>query len=184
MAGLSTAAREQLRAISQLRWRVFVNSLRSVRGRLNLVSRTIAGLLVLGAGLGGGFALGAVVWTLTSAHNLVWLPIIFWLIFAFWQLFPVMATAFNENLDTSVLLRFPLSYPAYFLVRLVYGALDIATALGIFWSAGVFIGVAVAEPRLFPWALLVTVAFVGFNILLARTIFVWIEHWLSRRRSR
>ena len=59
MAGLTSVTRQQLGAISQLRWRVFVNSLRSIRGRLNLVSRSIAGLLVLGAGLGGGFALGA-----------------------------------------------------------------------------------------------------------------------------
>ncbi len=184
MAGLKSAAREQLSAISQLRWRVFVNSLRSIRGRLNLVSRSIAGLLVLGAGLGGGFALGASVWALTKAHNLVWLTVMFWLIFAFWQLFPLMATAFNENLDTSVLLRFPLSYPSYFLVRLVYGALDIATALGICWSAGILVGVTAASPRLGPWALLVIAAFAGFNVLLARTIFVWIEHWLSRRRSR
>jgi len=184
MAGLKSAAREQLGAISQLRWRVFVNSLRSIRGRLNLVSRSIAGLLVLGAGLGGGLAFGASVWALTKAHNLVWLTVMFWLIFAFWQLFPVMATAFNENLDTSVLLRFPLSYPGYFLVRLVYGALDIATALGLCWSAGILVGVAAASPRLAPWALLVILAFAGFNILLARTIFVWIEHWLSRRRSR
>ncbi len=59
MARLRSASREQLRAIAMLRLRLFVNSLRSVRGRLNLVSRSLAGLLVLAAGLGGGFALGA-----------------------------------------------------------------------------------------------------------------------------
>ncbi len=155
MAQLNLIRGEQLRAIAILRLRLFVNSLRSIRGRLNLVSRVLAGLLVLGAGLGGGAALGSAAWGIVKNGKLEWLALPFWLICLFWQFFPVLAIAFHENIDTSSLLRFPLSYPSYFLVRLVFGALDIATA-----------------------------AFCGFNILLARTIFVWIEHWLSRRRSR
>jgi ABC-2 type transport system permease protein len=186
MAGLSPRARsrEQLGAIARLRWRVFINSLRSVRGRLNLVSRALGGLLVLGAGFGGSAALGMVSWGLTKDGNLHWLAFLFWLVFLFWQLFPVMATAFSENIDTSSLLRFPLSYPAYFLVRMIYGALDIATALGLLWLMGLFVGISIADARLAPWAGLVIFVFALFNLLLARMIFVWIEHWLSRRRSR
>ena len=52
MAGVRPDAGEQLRAVAFVRWRLVLNSLRSVRGRLNLVSRTIAGLLVTAAGLG------------------------------------------------------------------------------------------------------------------------------------
>ncbi len=184
MARLRSASREQLRAIATLRLRLFVNSLRSVRGRLNLVSRSLAGLLVLGAGLGGGSALGAAAWGITKDGALEWLGLLFWLVFLFWQLFPVMATAFTENVDSSSLLRFPLTYPTYFLVRLIYGTLDIATALGIFWSLGLLVGISAADLRLAPWAFLVISLFAVFNILLARMIFVWIEHWLSRRRSR
>ena len=184
MAGLSSSSRGQLRAIAMLRWRLLVNALRSVRGRLNLASRGFAVLLVAGAGLGGGVALGAVAWGITKDGNLEWLAMTLWIIFLFWQLFPVMATAFNENVDTSSLLRFPLSYPAYFLVRLIFGAVDIATALGILWSLGLLIGISTADPRLAPWALLVIGSFAAFNVLFARMIFVWIEHWLSRRRSR
>ncbi len=184
MAGLSSSSREQLRAIGVLRWHLFINSLRSIRGRVNLVSRVFAGLLVLAAGFGGGIVLGAVAWGSTTDHNREWLSLLFWLVFLFWQLFPVMATAFNEDVDTSALLRFPLSYPTYFLVRLIYGAMDIATALGTLWCLGIFIGICVADPWLAPWALLVIISFVAFNVLLARMIFVWIEHWLSRRRSK
>jgi len=184
MAQLNLIRGEQLRAIAILRLRLFVNSLRSIRGRLNLVSRVLAGLLVLGAGLGGGAALGSAAWGIVKNGKLEWLALPFWLICLFWQFFPVLAIAFHENIDTSSLLRFPLSYPSYFLVRLVFGALDIATALGISWSLGLLIGISVGNPRLVPFALLTIVAFCGFNILLARTIFVWIEHWLSRRRSR
>src|SRR5205814_3404249 len=114
---MNSVAREQLRAIAALRWRLSLNSLRSVRGRLNLVSRGFAGLLVIGAGIGGGIAIGAAAWGITAQHRPFWLALPFWLISIFWQLFPVMASAFTQNVDTSALLRFPLSYPSLFLVR-------------------------------------------------------------------
>jgi ABC-2 type transport system permease protein len=184
VAGLRPEAREQLRAVAILRWRLVVNSLRSVRGRLNLVSRSIGGLVVSSAALGGAFALGATAWELTSNGKLPWLAVFFWIIFLFWQFFPLMATAFTQNVDTSAFLRFPLTYRTYFFVRLIMGTLDIATALGICWSMGVLVGIAAAVPRLIPWAVPAVFAFMAFNVLLARMTFVWIEHWLSRRRSR
>lgn len=184
MAGLNAGVGGQLRAIGRVRWRLFINSLRSIRGRLNLVSRGIAGLLVVAAAFGGGSLLGMVAWGMTNDHRLTWISIPLWLITLFWQLFPIMATAFTQNIDASTLLRFPLSYPGYFLVRLIYGALDIPTALGVSWSFGLLIGIAIANVTLAPWALLATLGFVLFNLALARMIFVWIEHWLSSRRSR
>jgi ABC-2 type transport system permease protein len=186
MAGLSPAFGGQLRAIALLRWQLLINSLRSVRGRLNLVSRVFGGLLVLGAGVIGGSALFLVAaWATAQDHrNLQWLGLPFWLVFFFWQLFPVMATAFTQNLDSSALLRFPMSYSTYFVVRVLYGTLDIATALSLFWLFGLFLGISSADLRLAPWALLSIGLFAGFNILLGRMIFAWIEHWLSRRRSR
>ena len=184
MAGVNAATSEQLRAIAQLRWRLFVNSLRSVRGRLNLVSRTIAGLLVVAAGVGGGIALGAGAWAVIAENQLPWLAGLFWAIFLFWQMFPVMATALTQNVDASVLLRFPLKYSVYFLVRLIYGSLDIATALGLCWSTGLFVGISIARWTLVPWAFLTIVIFAAFNLLLARTVFAWMEHWLSTRHSR
>jgi ABC-2 type transport system permease protein len=184
MAWLSAATREQIRAMAVVRWQLFMNSLRSARGRLNLVSRTLGGLLVLGAGFGGAFALGGTAYGITQSNHLEWLAAPFWVVFLFWQLFPVMSTAFSQNLDMSALLRFPLSYPAYFLLRLVFGVLDIATALGVLWSLGLFAGISAANLRLFPWALLITIAFIAFNVLFARMVFAWIEHWLSRRRSK
>jgi ABC-2 type transport system permease protein len=184
VAGLNSAFAGQLRAIGVLRWRLFVNSLRTVGGRLNLVSRSIAALLVLGAAFGGAIALGVVAWGMARERQLQWLAVPFWLVAIFWQVFPIMATAFTQNLDASSLLRFPLSYPGYFLVRLIYGALDIATALGLSWSVGLLIGVSVGDGSLFPWAFLAIATLVAFNLVLARIIFVWIEHWLSSRRSR
>src|SRR5713101_7361126 len=171
MAGLNmapTPARQQMAAVAELRWRIFVNSLRTVRGRLELASRIFIGLAFVVGGIGGAVGLGGAAWFLLSQGNPEWLGVLLWPVFLFWQLFPLMATAFTENVDSSTLLRFPLSYPSYLLIRLAYGSLDPATTVASLWLLGITIGIGAARPRLLPWAAVVLVTFAMVNILLAR----------------
>ncbi len=175
---------DQLAAIAWLRWRLFVNSLRSTRGVLELVSRIMVSLAFAIGGLGGAFGMGIAAYLAISAGKPELLALLMWFVFVFWQVFPIMATAFTNNPDSSDLLRFPLSYGSYFLVRLAYGACDPATALGSLWSFGILLGVSFAKPELLPWALLVLLAFAVFNLLLMQMVFAWVERWLAQRRTR
>ena len=186
MAWLRTPpeARGQIAAIAKVRWQLFVNSLRSLHGRLELVSRGFIGLGFAFAGFGGGFGLGSAAWFFVSSGRAEWLALLLWPVFMFWQLFPLLATAFTDNFDSSNLLRFPLSYPSFFLIRLAYGSLDPATALGSLWLTGIALGIGYARPQLLPWAALVLAAFAVLNILIGRMIFAWVERWLARRRTR
>ena len=104
--------------------------------------------------------------------------------FCFWQLFPLTATAFTQNLESASLLRFPLSYRSYFLIRLVYGSLDPATTISSLWLLGIVMGVGAARPRLLPWVAIVLFTFAVVNLLLARMVFAWVERWLAQRRTR
>ncbi len=178
------ASREQFAAIAQLRWRIFVHSLRSLRGRLEMLSWVFVGLGFAAMGVGGTFGLSAAAWFLTSQRQFAWLALVLWGVLLYWQLFPVMATAFTESFDSSNFLRFPMRYPSYFFIRMVYGALDPTTLIGTLWLAGIAVGVGIADPGLFPWAALLLATFGALNILLARVIFAWIERWLARRKSR
>jgi ABC-2 type transport system permease protein len=112
------------------------------------------------------------------------LALLLWFVFIFWQVFPIMATAFANHPDASRLLRFPLSYRSYFLVRIAYGAFDPASALGSLWLFGILLGVGFAKPALLPWTQLVLLAFAAFNLLLMQMIFAWVERWLAQRRTR
>src|SRR4029077_20870090 len=98
-----------------------------------------------------------------SQGNAPFLAIPLWTILFFWQVFPVMATAFTNNPDASELLRFPLNYRSYFLVRMAYGAFDPVTVLVGLWSLGILAGVGFAKPGLLPWTLSVLLAFAVFN---------------------
>lgn len=163
---------------------MFVNGLRTRRGKMELASRVFITLTFAVAGLGGFFGAIGGAWYIVSQGQVEYLAVILWPILLFWQLFPVMATAFTSNPDSSELLRFPLAYRAYFLIRLVYGYLDPASALGSVFIFGVLIGVTIARPLLFPWAFLVLATFAIFNLLLMQMIFAWIERWLAQRRTR
>jgi ABC-2 type transport system permease protein len=174
----------QLAAIADLRWRLFVNGLRSRRGKMELASRIIITSAFALGGLGGFAATTVLSWYFVNHGNSAFLAIPLWMIFFFWQVFPVMATAFTNNPDSSELLRFPLTYRSYFLVRLAYGFLDPASALGTIGLLGILIGVSAARPALFPWAAIALLTFALFNLVLMQTIFAWIERWLAQRRTR
>ncbi|HWX91739.1 MAG TPA: hypothetical protein VNY29_03825, partial [Terriglobales bacterium] len=176
--------RGQLAAIAELRWRMFVNSLRTTRGKMELVSRVLVSLAFAAGGLGGavGVAFGAYFFVSQGKAEL--LAALLWPVFFFWQVFPLMATAFTNNPDSSDLLRFPLNYRAYFLIRLAYGSFDPATALGSLWLLGILTGIGIANAALLPWALLVLLLFGAFNLLFMQMVFAWVERWLAQRRTR
>ncbi len=181
---LTAHRRTQLMAIAWLRWHLFVNALRSTRGQLELLSHIVISFAFAIGGLGGSALMAVAAFFFLSTGKPEMLALLFWVILFFWQIFPIMSTAFTNNPDSSDLLRFPLSYSSYFLVRLAYGAFDPASALGSLWSIGILVGVGFAKPALLPWTLLVVLAFVAFNLLLMQMIFAWVERWLAQRRTR
>jgi ABC-2 type transport system permease protein len=176
--------RGQLSAIADLRWRMFVNGLRSKRGKMELFSRIVVTTVFAVAGLGGFILSSGLSWYFVSQGKAEWLPFLLWPIFFFWQAFPVMATAFTNNPDSSDLLRFPLTYRSYFLIRLAYGFCDPASALGSLALFGIFLGSSFARPSLLSWIALALATFALFNLVLQQTIFAWLERWLAQRRTR
>jgi ABC-2 type transport system permease protein len=186
VAGLtfSPEIRGQFAAIARVRWQLFVNSLRTIRGRMEIVARGFTFLAFGMGGFVGSIAFGFTAWYCVYSGRVDWLPLLLWPVFLFWQLVPVMASAFTENVDSSNLLRFPLTFPSYFLIRIAYGSLDPPTLMGCLWLLGMSIGIGCASPLLFMPAAAVLLLFAIFNILLARMLFTWVERWLAQRRAR
>lgn len=176
--------RGQLSAITRFRWQVFTNSLRTMRGRMEVVSRILVGLMFALFGVGGAIGLAAASYYFANNGKLEYLAFLLWPILLYWQLFPVMATAFTETLDSTHLLRFPLTYPSYFCIRVAMGLLDPVTLVAVLWLLGIMVGTAIAQPSLLIWTAFVLFIFATFNVLLTRMIFAWLERWLAQRRSR
>jgi len=103
---LSPLARAQYAALARLRWRIFVNGLRSSLGAFELGARTVAFVLY---GFIGSASVSARASTLTSSlHSAQWqyLPIVFWGVCLMWQVVPIMLSTFQEQFDLGALLRF------------------------------------------------------------------------------
>jgi len=141
-----------------------VNTLRSTRGALELASRIFVSFAFAIAGFGGAFGMCIGTYFFVSQGKPQLIALLLWPIFFFWQFFPIMATAFTNNPDSSDLLRFPLSYGSYFLVRFVYGGFDPATALGSLWCFGICVGWGFAKAPFFPGPSQVFLPFAAFNL--------------------
>lgn len=175
---------EQLRAIAAVRWRLMLNSMRTTRGTLELVARIWTGFWFTLLAFAGfvGFAFATRYFLLNGEAN--WLGVLLWPLFLFWQVFPLAASAFAEQADSSYLTRFPLRYSAYVVVRIAFGAVDVATLVGCGCTLGLVIGVGLGAPGLLLWAVAAAALYVAFNVLLSQAIFAWLERWLARRRTR
>jgi ABC-2 type transport system permease protein len=181
---LGAQARAQYAAMSSLRWRMFINGLRSNLGAIELGARTVAFVIYAAMGLGLGAVLGLGAYALVGDEQWKLLPLLFWVVCFLWQVVPVMLASFQEQFDLNILLRFPVSFGSYLLLYIVFGLADISTIMGGLCCLGIWIGVTLARPDLSAWAALGLVVFALFNILLARAVFAWIDRWLAQRKTR
>ncbi len=175
---------EQLRLVAWLRWRLFVNGLRTRRGKADLASKIIVGVAVSGVGLGVGPLIGLGGWYAVHTGQPYVLPGLLWGIFFVWLMLPIFVSGFGAESDPGSLLRFPLRYSAFVLLALAHGAFDPVGVAALYWLAAMLVGIAIASPGAAVWAIPALAAFALFNLLLNRVIFAWLSHWLAKRRTR
>ena len=130
MAGIETGAlqhltsRQHFATIAWLRWRIFVNTLRGKGGGGELAAKVLSypllALMVLGPAVGAG--IGS--WYFVSQGEVRMLAIVYWVVFGLWQLIGMNTSATGPSFDLGMLIRFPLRYRDYFLIRLSFGLLE------------------------------------------------------------
>ncbi len=185
MAGvMGTAARAQYGAMIQMRWRMMVNSLRTRRGKLELGASIFSSGFSLLIWLGAGIGLGFGAYQFAAGNQLRMLPLLLWPVLLMWQIFPVMLTSFQGNVDLSILLRFPVSFASYALLYVLFGVFDLSSLVGGVALLGIWTGTVIARPHLAFWAALALALFAVFNVLLTRMIFAWLDRWLAQRKTR
>jgi ABC-2 type transport system permease protein len=178
------SSRRHFTTIAWLRWRIFVNGMRGKGAAGELVVKFLSYpflvLMILGPAVGAG--IGS--YYLVDKGNVDYLAIPFWIIFVLWQFIGVNTSATGPSFDLSSLVRFPIRYRDYLLIRLSFGLMDPPTLAGIACLIASSIGIAIAAPALFPWAALTVAAYAVCNILFSRMVYSWLERWLAQRRTR
>lgn len=134
MAGINRipSTGEQIALVARLRWELFRNSLRTLKGRLEAVSTAFIGLTMAGLVFGGGAFLGMATYYLVSRGEWPWLEGLLWIVFLFWQLYPLFAASVGVQFDFANLLRFPLRFSSFFALSLIYGLFDPGAVTSLF----------------------------------------------------
>lgn len=176
--------RELFSAISQLRWRMLVNSLRTIRGRLELVSRALVGFGMTMLSLGGAVFLVPMSYLAISTNHPGYIAAALWFIFGFWQLYPMLSSLASVPFEFGTLLRFPMNFTTYWWLAFIYGLLDPVCLGSLLWLFAILLGVGIASPAILPGALLALTAFALVNLFLSRATNLWLERWLAQRKTR
>jgi hypothetical protein len=162
---------EQLRLVGWLRWRLFVNGLRTGRGKADLAAKIILGAVLGSVVLGLGPLLGAGSWYAISNAKPFILTGEIWFIFLVWLLFPVLISGFGAESDPASLLRFPLHYSSFVFLAFAHGILDHVAVAAVYWLLAILVGIAVASPGPLLWAIPSLAALALFNLVLNRAIY-------------
>jgi ABC-2 type transport system permease protein len=175
---------EQLRLVGWLRWRIFVNSLRTQRGKVDLISRVVLSVGIVFVVLGIGPLLGVGSWYAISHGKSIILSAEIWFVFLVWLLVPLVVTGFGAESDPGSLLRFPLRYSTFVLLAFAHGILEPVAVAALYWLLAMLGGIAIASPGALLWAFPGLAALALFNLLLNRVIFAWLSRWMAQRRTR
>jgi ABC-2 type transport system permease protein len=188
-------ARVQLGAVAWLRWRMFVNSFRKRQSEGKNVGGLILAILlrlflwpifavwVIGpVGAAGFFA-----WSAIANHEPMWLLALLTGVAFLWQFIAVNGSniaASMPTFDPSSLLRFPVPFGRYLLLRTMLGLLTPSTVVGCMALLAAAVGISIADPRLALMAFVALGIYAAMNIFFARMVGIWLERMLSARRVR
>ncbi len=191
----SVPARTQLLAVAFLRWRIFVNST-FLRPRtkqqamgavlailLRLIVWPVFALMAIAPILGSGF----LAWEAIAEKHPQNLALLLGGITLGWQFVSINGlniAAAASNFDPSSLIRFPLRFGRYLVLRTMFGLLTTSTIVGSLALLAAAVGIGIAKPDLAVPAVVVLGVYALMNIFLTRMIEAWMERWLANRRFR
>ena len=121
---------------------------------------------------------------IVAKGHLTWIAWLLWGIFLLCQLLNIQLGQPTTTFDPTQLIRFPLRVETYVGIRLFFGLLTPANVAGTLTSLAVAVGIGVAAPGMWVYALIAMAVFAATNVLFSRMIFAWVDRWLSTRRAR
>ena len=175
---------EQIRLVSQLRWRVLRNNLRKKSRRLDLIGVVISSIIgtIFVAGISLVFFLG--IRAMLANHSEKYFGLLFLALLVWWQIFPIMIAGFSPQFTFRTLLRFPMKLSAFYLISIAYGLADSAAIAATVWMLAMVLSTVISLPSAAPIMLLACLLFIALNVTIERLVGAWLEKLLAKRRSR
>jgi ABC-2 type transport system permease protein len=166
-------SRDQLAAIAWMRWRIFVHSFR-YKGRKRSAGKWIVVILarILVWGVVAGLCVGPIaVCGFAGYYRPDRVGALLWAVFGVYLFISINISPATIGFDLTPLLRFPIDFRRYLLIRLFFGFFAIPTVVANLCLAAAAVGIGVARPGLFVWAALVLGIFALHNVLGVQLVF-------------
>src|SRR5258708_36036371 len=96
------------------------------------------------------YSLIAGAYDFVSSGRIAWLGLLFWAIFLWWQLLPIMVAGFGASFDFRTMLRFPLSFAAFYIIGVAYGLAGFTGVADVCWIIAVVLGGGARRPPMLP----------------------------------
>ncbi|MEZ2347240.1 hypothetical protein [Terriglobus sp. RCC_193] len=184
MAGLNDLTlpreRDQLAALFEMRWRLFVRNMRRDEAKVSFVLWLTGRLLVLLFSAGLGVVASALLYLMQSQGKS--LSAAFHIVFVGWQLMNLFRGSLPQGAE-SELYRFPLRFRTYVLLWLSAGAFEGLTLMGSWICLGMFIGIIAGGGNVLR-SVIVMLLFYALNLFMTRSVFLWLGRMLASRRAR
>jgi ABC-2 type transport system permease protein len=190
------SASTQILAVAWLRWRIFVNSTFRRRPKttgqavglvftilLRMIVWPMMAFMLIGPVVGCGFW----AWETMSNHRPEGLQALFATVTVGWQFVAVnglSVAAAVSTFDPASLIRYPLRFGRYFILRTLIGFMTPSTVVGFLALLAVVVGIGIVRPELILPALVVLAVYGLMNMFLTRMIGAWMERWLANRHFR
>jgi ABC-2 type transport system permease protein len=174
----------QFRAIAWVRWRLLVNSFRRKGGKGELIARILILPFIAIVAVGPIVGAGALGFYAVHNHAAWAFSALTWAVFLGWIFVASATTLHPDGIDLSLLLRFPVRFSSYVVIRFFFGLLATPNVVGSLALLSAAIGIGAARPMLSPWAAIVLGSYGLMMILLLRMVLLWLDRWLAQRKTR
>jgi ABC-2 type transport system permease protein len=176
--------RAQYGAIARLRWRILINGFRRKGSTGDIIALVITFPLFAVMGLGASFAGGYLAYDFVHEGEVGYIAGLLWGTFLICQFLNMNMGQPGTTFDPTQLIRFPLRARSYVLIKLFFGILSPANVVVAILSVAIAIGMALAQPALWLYAVVAMALFAVTNAVFTRMVFAWVDRWLSTRRAR
>ena len=178
------SAAQQFKAVAYLRWCLFRNGLRRKGGAGELAARILVYPIFAGFVIGPAIAAFSTAFLAVEHGHIEYLAPIFWSIFALRLLVSINIAQPGLSFDPAQLIRFPLTFSRYLIIRIFLGLLSASTIIGTLALLATAAGITAADSSLALTAFAAGITLALADMFFIRMVFAWVDRWLATRRAR
>jgi ABC-2 type transport system permease protein len=167
--------------LMQLRWRLFLNSLRKKNRQAELGISVAGGFFVVIFWITTSIGFGAITFIQLQKQQSFIVDILLWVVFITWQLEAIVSSA---AVNFQEIARYPISFRLYLFLNFSYGIFDPSAFLRMLWLFAIWVGVAAALPERRIAAAALFLLFALFNVLSYRVLSGLFQRFQTSRKGR